>query len=273
MTENYQSYKKFGELYRVMSDEVGRSEILKSRDHLGRQRGKSVISSLPITPNCSVLNTSRITETRTKACDEERSYVCFSCSLRLHVVQEPSLTSEVNGAKGDGKTDNANALSVRNRIHIPRGTFYMSDVTFKGPCKGKIVFFNSGTLLAPANAKHIKQDVWINFRYVDNLAISGSGTIDGQGSHSCPNTDGIKIGSSSNVKIWNSHIGTGDDCIAIVSGNTNIDIHNITLWSRTWDKGRKLGKVQTKKNVEGVRVRDTVFIRTSDGIRFKTWES
>ncbi|KAH0913064.1 hypothetical protein HID58_036385 [Brassica napus] len=148
----------------------------------------------------------------------------------------------------------------------------MSDVTFKGPCKGKIVFFNSGTLLAPANAKHIKQDVWINFRYVDNLAISGSGTIDGQGSHSwsssntCqkniyPNTDGIKIGSSSNVKIWNSHIGTGDDCIAIVSGNTNIDIHNITLWSRTWDKGRKLGKVQTKKNVEGVRGDSHVQIR------------
>ncbi|RID48324.1 hypothetical protein BRARA_I04844 [Brassica rapa] len=131
-----------------------------------------------------------------------------------------------------------------------------------------------GTLLDPANAKHIKQDVWINFWYVDNLVISGSGTIDGQGSHSwsssntCQkniyaNTDGIKIGSSSKVKIWNSHIGTGDDSIAILSVNTNFDIHNITLWSRTWDKGRKLGKVQTKEERR----------RTSDGIRFKTWES
>lgn len=43
----------------------------------------------------------------------------------------------------------------------------MSDVTFKGPCKGKTVFFNSGRLLAPVHAKHIKQDAWINFQYID----------------------------------------------------------------------------------------------------------
>lgn len=54
------------------------------------------------------------------------------------------------------------------KFYIPRGTFYMSDVIFKGPCQGKTVFFNSGTLMVPTNAKHITQDVWINFRYVDN---------------------------------------------------------------------------------------------------------
>ncbi|VVA92143.1 unnamed protein product [Arabis nemorensis] len=162
----------------------------------------------------------------------------------------------------------------------------MSDVMFKGPCKGNIIFFIKGTLLAPMAANEIKKDSWINFRYVDNLVVSGGGTIDGQGSRSwsfrhcetntdnrvlpanmgfdfvrnsritslksvnskaghlnffavdhfnitgvniaapgnSPNTDGIKIGSSSNMKIWNSHIGTGDDCIAILSRNTNFDI-------------------------------------------------
>lgn len=60
----------------------------------------------------------------------------------------------------------------------------MSDVIFKGPCKGKTVFFNNGILLAPVHAKHIKQDAWINFQYIDYLVVTGHGTIDGQGSRS-----------------------------------------------------------------------------------------
>ncbi|WZY98030.1 hypothetical protein YC2023_070359 [Brassica napus] len=245
------------------------------------------------------------------------------------------------GAKGDGKTDNVNAFikawedacahSGRNQIYIPRKKFYMSAVMFKGPCKGKTMFFNNGLLLAPLHPKHIKQDAWINFQYVDNLVVTGHGTIDGQGSRSwsstnfdmnrrlpanmafdfvrksringlislnsksehlnffcvdhfnishvnvtaprnSPNTDGIKIGMSSNVKIRDSHIGSGDDCIAILSGNTNFDIHNITCGPGHGISVGSLGKHKEEKNVEDITVRDTVFNGTSDGIRFKTWE-
>lgn len=88
-----------------------------------------------------------------------------------------------------------------------------------------------------------------------------------------PNTDGIKIGMSSNVKIRDSHIGSGDDCIAILSGNTNFDIHNITCGPGHGISVGSLGKHKEEKNVENVRVRDTVITGTSDGIRFKTWES
>lgn len=41
-----------------------------------------------------------------------------------------------------------------------------------------------------------------------------------------PNTDGIKIGRSKNMHISNVTIGTGDDCIAILDGTTNLDISN-----------------------------------------------
>lgn len=42
-----------------------------------------------------------------------------------------------------------------------------------------------------------------------------------------PNTDGIHVFSSSGVSIMNSHIGTGDDCISLGPGSSNLWIENI----------------------------------------------
>ncbi|XP_076938433.1 putative polygalacturonase At3g15720 [Bidens hawaiensis] len=43
-----------------------------------------------------------------------------------------------------------------------------------------------------------------------------------------PNTDGINVASSTNVNIRDSIIGTGDDCIAISGGSSNVKISGIT---------------------------------------------
>jgi len=42
-----------------------------------------------------------------------------------------------------------------------------------------------------------------------------------------PNTDGIHI-SSSNVHLQNLNIGTGDDCICILEGTSNLNIEEVT---------------------------------------------
>lgn len=42
-----------------------------------------------------------------------------------------------------------------------------------------------------------------------------------------PNTDGIHVALSSSVTILNSHIGTGDDCISIGPGSSNLWIQNV----------------------------------------------
>ena len=42
-----------------------------------------------------------------------------------------------------------------------------------------------------------------------------------------PNTDGIHVQLSSSVTILNSKIGTGDDCISIGPGTTNLWIENV----------------------------------------------
>ncbi|KAH6785419.1 hypothetical protein C2S51_037874 [Perilla frutescens var. frutescens] len=65
-----------------------------------------------------------------------------------------------------------------------------------------------------------------------------------------PNTDGIHIGSSSNIKILNSAIRTGDDCVSMVSGTHAIDIEG---------------------DVSGISVRNTTFVGTDNGVRIKTW--
>ena len=42
-----------------------------------------------------------------------------------------------------------------------------------------------------------------------------------------PNTDGIHVQLSSSVTILNSKIGSGDDCISIGPGTTNLWIENV----------------------------------------------
>lgn len=42
-----------------------------------------------------------------------------------------------------------------------------------------------------------------------------------------PNTDGIHVGDSSHVTILNTNIRTGDDCISIGPGSSNLWIENI----------------------------------------------
>jgi polygalacturonase len=42
-----------------------------------------------------------------------------------------------------------------------------------------------------------------------------------------PNTDGIHVSSSTSVTILNSRIGTGDDCVSIGPGTSNLWIENV----------------------------------------------
>ncbi|CAN6829223.1 unnamed protein product [Brassica oleracea] len=56
--------------------------------------------------------------------------------------------------------------------------------------------------------------------YVKNVEI----TVPGDS----PNTDGIHITNTQNIRISNSDIGTGDDCISIEDGSQNVQISDLT---------------------------------------------
>lgn len=96
------------------------------------------------------------------------------------------------GAKGDGQTDSTLAFlrawkvacnSVTPAaVSVPRGTFLVKSVTFTGPCKNRILFEMSGTIVAPDNYNVIgNSEFWILFYKVSRLSVTG-GTVDAKGS-------------------------------------------------------------------------------------------
>ncbi|XP_039041067.1 probable polygalacturonase At1g80170 [Hibiscus syriacus] len=87
-----------------------------------------------------------------------------------------------------------------------------------------------------------------------------------------PNTDGIHITKSTNVVLQDCKIGTGDDCISIVSGSSTIKMKRIYCGPGHGVSIGSLGEGNSTGIVTKV-VLDTAFLReTTNGVRIKTWQ-
>ncbi|XP_027356778.1 probable polygalacturonase At3g15720 [Abrus precatorius] len=86
-----------------------------------------------------------------------------------------------------------------------------------------------------------------------------------------PNTDGIDIAQSSYTLIQNSIISTGDDCIAINNGTTNINITGVTCGPGHGISVGSLGGKGAYDIVEQVYVNNCSFNGAENGMRIKTW--
>lgn len=87
-----------------------------------------------------------------------------------------------------------------------------------------------------------------------------------------PNTDGIHVSTSSNVDIYGIAVGTGDDCISIGHGSTQITISDVTCGPGHGISIGSLGKYSNEKDVSGVSVTHCTLKDTMFGVRIKTWE-
>ncbi|KAM5560947.1 putative polygalacturonase [Rosa sericea] len=103
-----------------------------------------------------------------------------------------------------------------------------------------------------------------SYVYVANLTITAP--------EESPNTDGIDISNSNHVNIHASYIGTADDCIAINSGCSNINITNIACGPGHGISVGSLGENGAYATVENVSVKNCSFSRTQNGVRIKTWQ-
>ncbi|KAK6917145.1 Glycoside hydrolase, family 28 [Dillenia turbinata] len=99
--------------------------------------------------------------------------------------------------------------------------------------------------------------------YVDHIHISAPGDS--------PNTDGIHIALSSNIHISYSTIGTGDDCIALLSGARNVNVSHVNCGPGHGISVGSLGNTQGEEDVTGLLVQSCMFTGTLNGVRIKTW--
>lgn len=87
-----------------------------------------------------------------------------------------------------------------------------------------------------------------------------------------PNTDGIYIASITQLQILDSFIGTGDDCIAIGSPSSWINISGVTCGPGHGISVGSLGYGGEKAEVEEIHVRNCTFNKSTNGARIKTWQ-
>ncbi|PQQ03389.1 polygalacturonase [Prunus yedoensis var. nudiflora] len=131
----------------------------------------------------------------------------------------------------------------------------------------------------------------ITFNWANNIVISGLTSINSQQTHlvinSCnnvvvrnvkliapsesPNTDGIHVQSSAGVTITGSILQTGDDCISIGPGTTNLHISNIKCGPGHGVSIGSLGKELKEDGVQNVTLTNAVFSGSDNGVRIKSW--
>ncbi|TKY47817.1 polygalacturonase protein [Spatholobus suberectus] len=87
-----------------------------------------------------------------------------------------------------------------------------------------------------------------------------------------PNTDGIDIAGSSNILIRDSVIKTGDDCIAINTDTSFVNISGILCGPGHGISVGSLGQNGEYAKVEEINVRNCTFDGTTNGARIKTWK-
>ncbi|XVE71171.1 hypothetical protein DITRI_Ditri10aG0129300 [Diplodiscus trichospermus] len=130
----------------------------------------------------------------------------------------------------------------------------------------------------------------LHFHRCDNLKLNGLTHLNSQNNHitvhncngvsisnlnitapaNSPNTDGIDISLSTQVLISDTFIGTGDDCIAIKGGASNINVTKVTCGPGHGISIGSLGEKGAADQVEQVHVTDCTFISTQNGARIKT---
>ncbi|XP_047318152.1 polygalacturonase-like, partial [Impatiens glandulifera] len=199
---------------------------------------------------------------------------CRSSSITIHI--DGTLVAPSNYRKL-GSSANWIIFQRTNRLSIYGGTL---DAKGSGlwACKASGSHCPSGaTSLEFSNSKNVLVSGLTSLNsQMFHIVINGCNNVKLQAlkisaSSNSPNTDGIHISSSSGITVVNSKIGTGDDCISIGPGSTNLWIENIGCGPGHGISIGSLGKDVKEAGVQNVTVRTATFTGTQNGIRIKTW--
>ncbi|KAB8081243.1 hypothetical protein EE612_002266, partial [Oryza sativa] len=99
---------------------------------------------------------------------------------------------------------------------------------------------------------------------VDGLVVSSPA--------SSPNTDGVHVENTSSVRILNSRISNGDDCVSIGGGCSGVRVENVTCVHGHGISIGGLGARGARACVSNVTVRGARVVDSDNGVRIKTWQ-
>ncbi|CAL5013944.1 unnamed protein product [Urochloa decumbens] len=226
------------------------------------------------------------------------------------------------------------STAVNSTLLFPKGgTFAAGSVRFEGPCaNGGAPAVVIDGVLQPCAAGgsggcHLSDDAWITFTGLNNLLVTGAGTLDGQGHRrsgkgktkttttllfdgvtnstlsglrlvnsrgfhvnlrrctgiiasglsihapaASRNTDGVHVAFSSHVRVLDSAIGTGDDCVSVGPGSADVLVSGVACGpGHGISVGSLGGGEEEEEEVRGVVVRNCTVKGTTNGVRIKTW--
>ncbi|KAK7363549.1 hypothetical protein VNO77_05695 [Canavalia gladiata] len=86
-----------------------------------------------------------------------------------------------------------------------------------------------------------------------------------------PNTDGIHVSHSDTVIMSRNTIATGDDCISMIQGVSNIFINRLKCGPGHGISIGSLGKYEDELEVKGIRIKNCSLTGTTNGLRIKAW--
>ncbi|EPS64926.1 hypothetical protein M569_09852, partial [Genlisea aurea] len=141
------------------------------------------------------------------------------------------------------------------------------------PCRGAPTAFTvDSSSSIKVKGLTIQNGQQINFAVSRSTSVRITG-VTVSAPEDSPNTDGIHVTESTKVVLQNCKIGTGDDCISIVSGSSGIKMRNIYCGPGHGISIGSLGRNNSTATVEKVSL-DTAFISgTTNGLRIKTWQA
>ncbi|XP_061348243.1 polygalacturonase-like [Gastrolobium bilobum] len=178
---------------------------------------------------------------------------------RLWIMFETVMNLTVDGGgifNGNGKKWWQNSCKINESLPCKEAP---TAVTFY-ECNNLRV---ANLMFKNAQQMHVKFQKCNNVRAM-NLVVKAPGKS--------PNTDGIHITETQNIVISNSVIGTGDDCISIVSGSQNVRAKDITCGPGHGISIGSLGAGNSEAEVSNVVVNRATLTGTTNGVRIKTWQ-